>query len=493
MPIQHTRAPGIRTMRLSKVTRFLGVWFVLFLIACTAKPIATPPPTETAIIQPPSTSTATAKSPNIQSTATCADVDANWGKDWSAALEALEQLIIAEQTCGEEPLESKKYAAHFNYAATLENTGQIEDAIVQYQAAFLLNSERKEALGALVRLEALPKPTPATCLSTSPPNPDPAPEESPDVAQFAVIREGQLIIDEEVFAIRGVNYYPRHTPWHRFIKEFDAAEVATELNLIQEAGFNTLRVFLWYDALFTCQPEDAIPNEIAFANVDTLLRLASERNLKLIVTLNDLPDLTFRPLYTDWSRYDNQTIYIVRRYRNDPNILAWDLRNEGDLDYGARSGEEARFSQETVLTWLAHTSQLVRANDPDHLLTAGWWGDPTVTGPYVDFLSFHHWYDAQQLQTRLETYQEKSQQPLLLQEVGYHSWQNAPTGARDELTQAAVFGDVLGVAQEQNLLGWVIWTAFDFIPQPGQPTTYEHFFGLWRSDLTPKPALDVLP
>ena len=51
---------------------------------------------------------------------------------------------------------------------------------------------------------------------------------------------------------------------------------------------------------------------------------------------------------------------------------------------------------------LAHISQLVRANDPHHLLTAGWWGDPTVISPYVDILSFHHWTDGPELQRRID-------------------------------------------------------------------------------------------
>jgi hypothetical protein len=103
-------------------------------------------------------------------------------------------------------------------------------------------------------------------------------------------------------------------------------EVATELDLIQQAGFNTIQVFLRYEPLFTCQPENAIPNnEENFAKVDKLFELGCERDLKIIVTLNDLPDLTFRPLYSDWSHYDTQTVYLVRWYRNEPNILAWDF------------------------------------------------------------------------------------------------------------------------------------------------------------------------
>ncbi len=462
---------------------FISVLGVI-LTACALNPTAT---TESPTNKP----TATPTEPVV----TCADIDANWGQDWAAVLAVLEQLMTTDQTCGEEPLASKKYAAHFNYGAVLETNGDLETAITQYQAALALDPNRQEALNVLVRLDALPEPTPATCLSSATPRPDPAPIEAPDLSSFVTVSDDQLLLEGEIFKVKGVNYYPRHTPWHRFLEESDPAEMAAELDLISRAGLNTLRVFLWYEPLFTCEPETAIPNEEVFTKVDALIQLAEERDLKLIVTLNDLPDLRFRPLYTDWEHYDAQTVYIVRRYRNEPAILAWDVRNEGDIDYGAQSSDHQLFSQEDVINWLAHITQMVRENDPNHLITAGWWGDPLVTSPYVDFLSFHQFdsFDVQQLQNRIEQYQQSSNQPLLLQEVGYHSWAEATDGSRDELTQAEILGDVVNAVEETGIAGWVVWTAFDFVLAPGQPPNYEHFFGLWRTDLSSKPVLDELP
>lgn len=431
-------------------------------------------------------------SPTV-SFATCANVDANWGEDWTAALAALEELNALGLSCGGEPLPRKMYAAHFNYATALEDEGEVETAIEHYEAAFRLDPRRQEALSALIRLDALPEPTPPACTNPGTRLPDPARPQSPDLSAFVTTEDEQLMLDGEVFTIRGVNYYPRHAPWHRFLEEADPTEVARELDLIQAAGFNTVRIFLWYDPLFTCEPEDALPDEAAFRRVDMLLASARERELRVIVTLNDLPDLTFRPLYTDWARYDAQTVYIVRRYRHEPHILAWDLRNEGDLDYGAHREGEGRFSEEEVLKWLAHTSEVVREHDPHHLITTGWWGDPVATAPYVDLLSFHHWWDAERLQTRIEGYREQTNKPLLLEEIGYHSWAVAPHNPRSERTQAELLQVGLGIVEEEELAGWVVWTAFDFVPAAGLPATHEHFFGLWRSDLSPKPALDALP
>lgn len=425
--------------------------------------------------------------------ASCADLDAAWGKDWPATIRVIDELIASQQTCGAESLFSKKYAALFSYAVVLENEGQLREAIEHYTTAFDLDPHRREAWDALARLQHLPAPTPIACLPESSRLDTPYITPSSEAGQYVAVRDGELVMDGQPFLVRGVNYYPRFTPWHRFLTETDRAEMAHEFDLIHRAGFNTIRIFLWYDALFMCQPEEAVPVVGTFAVVDAVLALARERDLKVIVTLNDLPDLTYRPLYMDWERYDAQTAFIVRRYKEEPAILAWDLRNEGDLDYGARSPSEARFTQEQVLDWLANVSRLVKEIDRQHLLTAGWWGDPIPTGPYVDILSFHHWYDAQALQLRIADYQAQTGQPLLLEEVGYHSWAQADIDARDEPTQAELLRDVTHLAEAQGLSGWMIWTAFDFAPPDGQSPTHEHFFGVWHSDLSPKPVLSMLP
>jgi hypothetical protein len=428
--------------------------------------------------------------PTATPPATCTDIEATWGKDWPALLTALERLIEAGQSCGPEPLLGKKYAAHYIYGVALEEQGDTDEAIVQYQAALFIDPQRQEAVNALFRLKALPRPTPPDCLSTVAPRPDPAPAATPDPQQFVTVQGDQLELAGQPFKVKGVNYYPRHAPWERFFSEADPAKMAQELDLIRQAGFNTLRVFLWYQPLFTCQPEEAIPQEANFALLDTLVQLARERDLKLIVVLNDLADLTFRPLYTDFAHYDNQTVYITRRYRNEPAILAWDLRNGGDEDY---SGDDARFSQAEALGWLEHLSGLVRQHDPHHLLTAGWSDDPSLTAAYVDVLSLQHWEAAPELEARLKQLKEGSDKPLLLEAVGYHSWAESPDDPQDETKQAQNLQTAVGAAEAEALAGWLVWTAFDFEPGPGQPATHHHFFGLWRVDLSPKPALELLP
>jgi len=460
------------------------------------RPTSTPPlksvPSTATTIPPTASPVPATATPMILVTVTCADLDPLWGTDWPGFIETVDLLLATGQTCGAEPLLTKKYAALFSYGKSLEEKGQIEQAVEQFQTALLLDPERPEALRELTRLDRLPAPTPPACLSDSSPLPDPSSPEPIDTTTFVTAMENQLMWQGEPFTITGVNYYPRHAPWHRFIDEVDLVKMTEEFDLIQQAGFNTVRVFLRYQSLFTCQPEAAIPNEAAFAKIDTLFQLATERQLKLIVTLNDLPDLVFRPLYTDWAHYDNQTRYIVRRYRHETAILAWDLRNEGDIDYGAQTPDKTQATQEDVMVWLAHISDMVRAEDPHHLLTAGWWGNPLITEPYVDLLSFHHWTTGVALQQRIDEYQAITDKPLLLQEVGYTSWSATPPDVAQETAQAQQLAEAITVTESANISGWVVWTAFDFVPPPGAPTVTEHFFGLWRTDLSPKPGLAVV-
>ena len=67
------------------------IWllFSSVLIACGVQAPATVEPTATI-----------AEATPTPRTVTCADIDTNWGNDWSAVLDALEQLIALDQSCG---------------------------------------------------------------------------------------------------------------------------------------------------------------------------------------------------------------------------------------------------------------------------------------------------------------------------------------------------------------------------------------------------------
>ena len=128
-----------------------------------------------------------------------------------------------------------------------------------------------------------------------------------DTRPYIQLRDGRLVESEKAYKLRGINYYPAQTPWRRFLLESDMREIRSELALIRAAGFNALRIFLWNGALFPCDDAPDRPSPAAFERLDYMMRLAVERDFRLIVTLNDMPDLTQYPLYDNPSHLREQT------------------------------------------------------------------------------------------------------------------------------------------------------------------------------------------
>lgn len=341
--------------------------------------------------------------------------------------------------------------------------------------------------------------TPDPSLPTCPPEEISAaldalpPYQPTDLIRFVRVSGSLLTLDGAPYLVRGINYYPSRYPWRRFLTQTDTATLDHELGILQAANINTLRVFLWNEVLFRCPGSGAVPNAEAFIRFDTVIARAAAHGMRLIVTLNDLADLEQIPLYTSPAHIDAQTRFIVERYRDEAAIMAWDLRNEGDIDYGSNNSARLRFDRQMVLTWLGRTSALVRDVERNHLLTAGWLYDNEATIPFVDFVSFHHWNSAGEMQERIVRLRAATDKPVLLEEIGYS------TQRVSYADQARLLSEVIRAVEENRAVGWMIWTAFDFPtdatcvpPACPSPDNAEHYFGLWTVDYEPKPAVAVI-
>jgi hypothetical protein len=303
-----------------------------------------------------------------------------------------------------------------------------------------------------------------------------------------------LTLNGAPFLVQGINYYPSRSPWRRFLTDTSMSVVDRELDLIALAGFNTIRLYLWNDALFQCFGSGAVPQPQAFAILDGVIQRAAVRGLRVILTLNDMPDLENYPLYSNPAHTAAQTSFLVSRYAQEPAVMAWDMRNAGDIDYGIENNLDGEFSREQVVNWLADTSALIRELDGRHLLTAGWAYDSAATIPYVDFISFAHWSDdLNVLRGRLISLSNATTKPVVLTSFGYSTFEQSEEQQRDLIDGA------VGVIEEYDAGGWVLWTGFDFpldatCVEPNCPSqdNREHHFGLWRTDYTAKPALEAI-
>ncbi len=314
------------------------------------------------------------------------------------------------------------------------------------------------------------------------------PSYTPSKGAFVRIQNNGFSLGGQSFPIYGIDYYPRDTPWRRFLTETDAKNLPQEFDLMQQTGIDTLRIALRNDLLFQCAGDSLIPIADNVAHLDDIIQTAAQYHFHLILILNDLADLKTHPLYTDSQFSSGQMVYLATRYQNEPAIIGWDLRESGDLDYLNGS-----FERQTILRWLADTAIQLRQVDHNHLITVSWGQDITAPIGVVDFVSIKATNDLHKLRQQIALLKDATDTPIVLTSVGYSTFGTSEEGQRDSL-QAA-----LDAAHNNHLAGWFVWTAFDFpltvtCYTPGCVNTdsADHHFGLWTTDYKPKLAVDAI-
>ncbi|MCA9915058.1 MAG: hypothetical protein KC496_17005, partial [Anaerolineae bacterium] len=286
-------------------------------------------------------------------------------RDWQATIIALEALLDLGQTCPDYDLRISQQLANAYLAlgTQRESAGAEADAIAAYEAALVYEPTMREAQERLALIQGESTPQVGCHITQITDNAELAPYEA-TTGSFAQFTEAGFTIGGIPYEILGANYYPRDTPFAYFLNETNSDTVQQELALMRDSGLNTLRIYLLYETLFTCGERGLQPNTEPFHELDALIAAASEAEFRLIMVLNHTLDPTQPPNLTA-SDYALQTSFVVSRYAEEPALLAWDLRDNGDRDYSASS-------RQNVLTWLADTAALVRSLDSRHPITAGW-------------------------------------------------------------------------------------------------------------------------
>ena len=160
----------------------------------------------------------------------------------------------------------------------------------------------------------------------------------------------QLIVvsdDGEGFAERdsgrlyipfGTNYYDPHTGWAPKIwRKFDADKVREHFRLMSKIGVNCARVFL---TAASFQPKTETIDEQSLKKLDTLIKIARETDIRLILTGPDHWEGS--PSYWRPDRFAGEEALralehfwevLGQRYQGEPAIFAWDLLNEPHLPW----------------------------------------------------------------------------------------------------------------------------------------------------------------
>ena len=189
----------------------------------------------------------------------------------------------------------------------------------------------------------------------------------------------------DTFEIRGINYYPQKTPWDTFGDNFDKDALDKDFKLLNNSNINTIRIFIPYKDF-----GKANVNQNKIKKLRTLLDIAEKNKLKVVVTLFD-----FYGNYNvlDWTLNHRHAEAIVTNLKDHNAILAWDIKNEPDLDFNSRG-------KQNVIAWLEHMSLIIKSIDKKHPITIGWSNieSATILKDKLDIISFHYYEDKEKFE-----------------------------------------------------------------------------------------------
>jgi endo-1,4-beta-mannosidase len=148
----------------------------------------------------------------------------------------------------------------------------------------------------------------------------------------------------------------------------------------------------------------------------------------------------------------------VSRFKNHDAILAWDIKNEPNLDFNSRG-------KKTVLAWLDHILLLVKSIDNQHLVTIGWSNTESahLLKDKLDFVSFHYYEDKANFeQSYLDLKAKIPNKQIILGEFGESSYGGFwKPFVGSEKKQATYFKEMQQVLTAQNI-SFMSWTLYDF-------------------------------
>jgi Cellulase (glycosyl hydrolase family 5) len=294
----------------------------------------------------------------------------------------------------------------------------------------------------------------------------------------------QLLRAGQPYRVVGMNYYPQATPWDGFWSKYSAGIIDADFARMRGLGLNTIRIFIPYEQFGGMHVRPEMLDRLA-----DLLDRAEASGLQVVVTLFDFRG-DYNPLI--WPQADRHLETILTRFRDHPAILAWDLKNEPDLDY-------ARAGREVVDLWLLHTLQLARGYAPHQMITVGWGSADAAAafGGSVDLLSFHDYLPPDGLLGRYALVRQAAPgRPVILGEFGLPTW-NSPffPNGHTEAEQLSYYAAVLSAMRSTDAAGEMAWTLYDFSSVPANVAGRmpwqvgpQRQLGVLRADGTPKPA-----
>ncbi len=290
-------------------------------------------------------------------------------------------------------------------------------------------------------------------------------KKSVPIAQKYTVDNKQFYVNNQTVKVHGINYYPAKHPWSLFWKNFELAAFQEDIELMRNFNFNAVRIFIPFVEFGGANPK-----------IDYLLKLnklldeLDKNNMMAVVTLFDYPQGFSWDYYT---RTDRHLEKILKHCKAHPAILAFDLKNEPDLDielYGAE-----------VKEWLAFVLERSKQYAPENLFTIGWSSPETAIhfADSLDFVSFHYYKEVEGFLPALKSLSFECQDKLLVvSEFGFPSYEPSVLPiSKTVLDQQSYVAGIMKTIDEQEL-PYFFWTLHDF---PKLPSDAFSIFP-WRRD-----------
>lgn len=272
-----------------------------------------------------------------------------------------------------------------------------------------------------------------------------------------LVKENTKILEENntrdtinPLKIKGINYYPQATPWDMFGNKFDIEIIKKDFEIIKNAGLNTIRIFIPYEDFGKAKVK-----EDKLKKLKLVLDSAETANIDVMVTLFD-----FYGNYDvlDWTLNHRHIEKIVSEFKNHKAILAWDVKNEPNLDFKSRG-------KKNVISWLKSMISIIKSIDTKHPITIGWSDAESapILQENIDFVSFHYYKELNNFESEFLALKEKiKDRPIVLGEFGISSYGGIwKPFSGSEKKQALYFKKMQEVIKKHTI-PFISWTLYDF-------------------------------
>jgi len=315
--------------------------------------------------------------------------------------------------------------------------------------------------------------------------------------------EAAIIRTLEPLSVRGVNYFPRETPWDGMWTKTPDNVWQRDMALAASVGVNTIRTFLQFSSQMEkagLVQADGTPSQEYVAKIDRLLAAAWNQRIRVIFCFEFSQAWLATPDAA--KRWQAAISAIVAKYRDDGRVLMWDLMNEPESDEKWTEGTRA---------YLRDVIPLIKRLDPAHLTTVGltWRIDRLATLGLPDVIQYHEYCPkgllfekgSAQVQTTISRIRKAGgDRPLIIGEFGMSTARDAEHGVSEALRgklrestgteseQARVYKIVMEAVEKERIAGALSWCLYDYpINDPN-----ESQFGLIRGDGTLKPSAELV-